>query len=197
MVVKKEVKNFPRKKKDKHGNVVKTYDVLRIDVKKQDGLDEGDVWILNQQEFEEFQLLKEDGFDLSSYENNLKDLEEENKQLKKTIEDLNQEIQSQNMENILQEIQELKSSMETNLGTLQTKNDEIIKLKDEIQKLKNNNKHILTIFKKYIELVGSLGLFQRIKSSTIEKISESTKEELKFYDETLFLEGDGTIIDES
>lgn len=195
MAVKKEVKNFPRKKKDKSGNVIKTYDVLRIDIKKQDGLDEGDVWILNEKEFQEFELLKQDGFDLNSYENNLEKLKEENTRLKEKIKNLEEDLKQQNVENILQEIQMLNNSMETKFRTIQSKNDEIIKLNGKVEKLKNNNKHILTIFKNYIELVGSLTFFQRMKSSTIININKETKKQLEFYDEKLFLEGDGKVID--
>lgn len=191
MVVEKDVKNFPRKKKDKNGNVVKTYDVLRIDLKKIDGFQESEkVWILNQQEFEEFQLLKNsDGTSLVEYEEKIQTLEN---QLKESQEELNK----QSFQNILQEIQQLNDSMENNFQTIESKNEKIIKLNKEVEKLKNNNKHILTIFKTYIETISGFSLLQRMKSSTIKNLSDETKKELEFYDETLFLEGDGKVIDE-
>lgn len=191
MVVKKEVKNFPRKKRDKNGNVVKTYDVLRIDLKKIDEFNESEeVWILNKQEFEEFQLLKNnDKTSIVQYEKKIQSLE---KQLKESQEELNK----QSFQNILQKIQQLNDSMENNFQTIKSKNKTIMKLNKEIEKLKNNNKHILTIFKNYIEMVGSFGLIQRMKSSTIKNLSEETKKQLEFYDETLFLKSDGKVIDE-
>lgn len=190
MVVEKEVKNFPRKKKDKDGNVVKTYDVLRLDLKKNDGFKESEkVWILNQEEFDEFQLLKNsDGTSIVEYEERIQSLEKE-------LEESQEELNKQSFQNILQEIQQLNDSMENKFETIESKNETIMKLKEEVEKLKNNNKHILTIFKNYIELVGSLSFLQRMKSSTIKNINEETKKQLKFYDETLFLEGDGKVID--
>ena len=135
----KEIKNYPRKKKNK------VYDDLRISVLKKDGLKEGPIYLITTEEYNEIQKLKNHvGNPTGISPEEKKEYENQISQLQLQLEDNKNKLATAENENrkLGQEIEE-----KDNLIKVKNNESDITDLKNEINNLKEqyekiNKEHI-------------------------------------------------------
>ena len=176
----KEIKNYPRKKKDK------IYDDLRISVLKKDGLKEGPIYLLTVEEYDEIQELKnnvrnpagipsdkkqelEDHISkleeqVGEYKKKLLDAENDNEKLSQEIKNKDEIINSKNSET---DINDLKS--------------EINNLKEQYEKI--NQEHI----DKLTELEEEFKKNDKLHTEKEQLLNEIKDLDKKYYQQTNIL----------